>query len=81
MNGAAELITDGVNGFVIDDPHQIDRITEAIAAVCDRGKASEMGRAAFATAQEYSIAGTAESTLRIFETLPSHGYSHVEPVR
>jgi UDP-glucose:(heptosyl)LPS alpha-1,3-glucosyltransferase len=45
-NGAAEVIEDGVHGFVIESPHQLDELSDRMARLCDTRLRERCGEAA-----------------------------------
>lgn len=53
--GGAELITPGRNGFIVDDPRQVDAITEAIASVADPERRAVMGTEAAQTGRRFDF--------------------------
>jgi UDP-glucose:(heptosyl)LPS alpha-1,3-glucosyltransferase len=55
FNGAAELIEDGRDGFVLDTPRNAAALVGAMEALLDARRRAEMGRAARAAAQQCSL--------------------------
>ncbi|MEE9614103.1 MAG: glycosyltransferase family 4 protein [Thermodesulfobacteriota bacterium] len=53
FNGAGELVTDGVDGFVVDDPRDADTLAEKIAWFFDEAKRTEAGKKAREAMEEY----------------------------
>jgi UDP-glucose:(heptosyl)LPS alpha-1,3-glucosyltransferase len=45
FNGACEIMTDGVHGYVLPDPRDVRALAEAIRKLCDTVRRNEMSRA------------------------------------
>lgn len=66
-NGASEMIADGVEGFVLEDPTDPRGIAKAILAVGDRSARGAMGAAARRRAEAHPFAAHLDRLLRIVE--------------
>lgn len=70
--GAAELITDGVNGLLINDPNDIDEIHSTILKLSNNATIRrEMGRAARLTVLNYTWPMIADRTMNIYRSMRS----------
>jgi len=69
MNGAAELIEDGVNGFVVSS-EDVEGLRGALVRFLDAPieERAEMGRRAAKTAREYTYERHAEALVELFST-------------
>ena len=56
VNGAADLIEDGVNGFLLQRPDDAARLASLIGTLLDAGLRRRIGTAARATAERADIA-------------------------
>jgi len=65
MNGAAEIIEEGKNGYVMKDYQSAHELADKISAIISGGSIKEMGKYAFETAKKFT---TAENAKRV-ETL------------
>jgi glycosyltransferase involved in cell wall biosynthesis len=66
--GAAEIITDGVDGILVPDPADCAAWTHAIAALAaDPGARTRLGRAAAHTASRFTWDQVARQTLAVYE--------------
>jgi UDP-glucose:(heptosyl)LPS alpha-1,3-glucosyltransferase len=45
FNGATEIMTDGVHGYVLDDPNDADALAEAMRKILDPARRAEMSQA------------------------------------
>jgi len=67
MAGAAELLTDGVHGFVVSSPADTDGLSAAMRTLANDGPArSRMGAAAAALMREHSWDQVAKQTLDVY---------------
>jgi len=64
--GAAELITDGVDGMLLKSPYDSGELAEKINHILDNNLADVMGKRARATAEKYSWESVAEKTLDVY---------------
>ncbi len=71
-NGASELITQGREGFVVDDPHDHRSLGEAISQVLDSAKRSACAVAARQTARRWSFESHYQQLLSIFRKFAQH---------
>jgi len=58
FNGACEIMTDGVHGFVLSDPRDVKMLGEKYAAMMDEKRRGAMGVACLGPAEE-AFAGRA----------------------
>jgi glycosyltransferase involved in cell wall biosynthesis len=71
-NGTAEIMTDGVDGFIIEDPNDVTGLTERIRTLHqDTLLRQRMGQQAFLTAQEYTWDRNGEQIRAIFAAVLS----------
>ncbi|MGR3218326.1 MAG: glycosyltransferase family 4 protein [Candidatus Anammoxibacter sp.] len=68
-SGAAEVVDDGLDGFVIDYPINAKVIAERIEVLADKTKRVEMGKSARKKALKYSVGLNAETTLKLYEEI------------
>lgn len=66
-NGVSEILADGEDGMIIDDPTNPGEITERIVPLLERHKRLEMGRAARNKAEGYSIERNVDEFLRLID--------------
>lgn len=71
-NGAAELIQDGINGCVVADPLDIERLADALQSLLPRERQQVMGEAAAKTASEYPLSRALDQTLHLYELVLNH---------
>ena len=55
FNGASEFLTPGIDGFVIDDPHNASEFGNVLAKMCDVPRRLEMATAARQTGQRWTF--------------------------
>jgi UDP-glucose:(heptosyl)LPS alpha-1,3-glucosyltransferase len=55
INGASELIRDGINGYVIGDPADGTMLADRIGRLLDPGHRASLGQAAARTAADYTV--------------------------
>ncbi|QOV90627.1 glycosyltransferase family 4 protein [Humisphaera borealis] len=68
--GAAELIDDGVNGLLTDEPWDIDQIARHLACLRDNPRLrSEIGLAARAKVEAYTWDRTAQQTMAVYRKI------------
>ncbi|MBD3387513.1 MAG: glycosyltransferase [Candidatus Altiarchaeales archaeon] len=67
--GAAELITDGVDGMLLDSPYSSEEIVEKIRHILDNDLLSDMGVRARKTAERYSWESVTDQTLEVYGEL------------
>ena len=68
-NGVAEIITPGLDGFVLEDSRDAGGLEKALAELTDGERRRAVGAAARATASRFSWAATAEATLETYRAL------------
>lgn len=64
--GAAEIITPGRDGFLVDDPADAAKLAAAIELLFDRRRREEMGTHAAARARDFAIDDTVEAYRRLY---------------
>jgi UDP-glucose:(heptosyl)LPS alpha-1,3-glucosyltransferase len=69
FNGAAGVITDGVDGFILDHPPQPEALAKKMALLLQPARRESMGRAAVTTALQYTIERNHQEILRILDEL------------
>ncbi len=68
LAGAAELIADGKDGFLLKDPRNVEELAEKIRTLAEnKGLREKMGLAARKTAEKYSWDMVAEKTMGVFK--------------
>jgi len=67
FNGAAELMEDGREGFILDAPDQVDRLAEAMKRLLDPALRARMGAAARSTAEPYPIQRNFREMMAVFQ--------------
>ena len=66
-NGAAEIITEGKNGYTIKDAGDAKRLAHTIILLLSKEAREEMGRHARSTAQQYTTEKNAQKTVALYE--------------
>ena len=59
--GGAEILAHGRDGFIVDDPRQVEALAEAIAAVADPDRRAALGAEAARTGQRFDFESHAEA--------------------
>jgi len=72
-NGATEIMTDGVQGFVVDDPRGVPQITSALDKLLDAARRAEMGAAARRLAEEYPLEKNFAGILEVYKKAVAEG--------
>ena len=67
LNGASELITEGVEGHVLADPSDADALLSKLEPLFDSTVRNGMGRAARRLALEHSLRRNVDEVLRVYE--------------
>ncbi len=67
--GAAEIIEEGADGFVVESGLDIETMVDRINQLCDERLRQEMGRAARRKAETLPIEGTVEALKALYEVL------------
>jgi UDP-glucose:(heptosyl)LPS alpha-1,3-glucosyltransferase len=65
-DGAAELIADGQNGFVLDDPADVRQLARVVESLRDPIRRAQMGRAAAAAATDATMARHTDQMLALY---------------
>ncbi len=68
-NGASGVVTDGVDGSVLDDPRDVETMAVSMKRFLDPGFLREASLAAQNTASQYSIEANHARMLAIFEAI------------
>jgi UDP-glucose:(heptosyl)LPS alpha-1,3-glucosyltransferase len=71
LSGASEIIREGIHGFVIDKPEDIDALSQRIMMLKDREKNEQMGFEARRLAENFSFGVHTEKILKLYQTLLS----------
>ena len=67
--GISEIVTDGVDGLVLNDPKDANSLAKMISTLCsDRGLRFNLGKAAATTARQYTWERNAARTRCPFRT-------------
>jgi UDP-glucose:(heptosyl)LPS alpha-1,3-glucosyltransferase len=69
FNGAAGVITDGVDGFILDHPPQPEALASKMALLLDQTRRESMGRDAAITALNYTIQRNHQEIQRILDSV------------
>jgi UDP-glucose:(heptosyl)LPS alpha-1,3-glucosyltransferase len=67
QTGAAELITEGVDGFVLDRPDDLATLADRMERLCDPAARAAIGRAARALAERHTLAVSYRQLTEVFE--------------
>lgn len=68
--GASALVTDGVDGMILDDPGDVQKLAKLIILLCDNKELRErLGRNAHQTAQKYSWERSTEELVVVFQEI------------
>ena len=71
LSGASEIIQEGVQGFIIDKPEDINILAEKITIIMDRDKNIRMGLEARRLAENFSFGVHIKKTLKLYQSLLS----------
>jgi len=66
-NGAGELIAEGVEGSIVDDPSDVDELTDRLRPLFDAGVRARMSNAARRLALEHSFERNCRELLAVYE--------------
>jgi len=66
-NGAAEIIEDGKDGYIIEDAKNTEEIAERISLLLSKNIRGEMGKHAAISAKKYTIAANAQKTIALYK--------------
>lgn len=69
QNGAAEIIEDGVNGFILERADDVPNIIKLLDELTDPERRAEFRQPAQALAQQYDLVRNLNSTLAVFDKL------------
>lgn len=69
INGAAELIRDGVNGYVVEEPEDVAGLADRICRLLDPAQRAALGREAARTAAPYTIDRHVKEIEQLFSTV------------
>ena len=68
-DGASELMENGVSGFVLDSPEEVDELARRVQQLADREVRLEMGRRAARAGQQASMRRHAEQIAALYEQI------------
>jgi UDP-glucose:(heptosyl)LPS alpha-1,3-glucosyltransferase len=68
-NGVAEVLTPGMDGFVLEDSRDAGGLEKALAELMDPDRRRAMGAAARATASRFPWAATTAGTLEVYRAM------------
>jgi glycosyltransferase involved in cell wall biosynthesis len=60
------LVAEGINGYVIDDPHNADQVAEVLHHIIKEDVRRTMGKAAQETSRHYTWEKAAKSVKEIY---------------
>ena len=69
-NGAAEVLADDVNGFVLADPNDFMQLAAQMRALLDASTRRRMGKAARTSALGYTLDRSCQQIIDIYHTIP-----------
>ena len=72
-DGASEMIVDGTNGYVLDEPTDTVTLAERVEQLCDAGLRKRIGHAASAIADRVSMTRHANEMMALYEEVQSRG--------
>ena len=72
-DGASEMIVDGTNGYVLDEPTDIVTLAERVEQLRDPGLRKRIGHAASAIADRVSMTRHANEMMALYEEVQSRG--------
>ena len=73
LNGASEIMTEGREGFIVDDPRDVPGIVEALEKMLDAKRRDEMAAAARALAEEYPLERNYKGILEVYAKAAAEG--------
>jgi UDP-glucose:(heptosyl)LPS alpha-1,3-glucosyltransferase len=68
-DGASEIIADGVSGYVLGEPGDVQGLGQKVLELCDPKRRRPMGVAAREAVRPFSMARHAEEMLKLYEEL------------
>jgi len=72
-NGAGELVTEGVEGYIVADPADREQLAERLATLCSMEVRTRMGQAARALATRHSLARNCQQVLALYDEVVTRG--------
>ena len=72
-NGASEIMTDGVHGFIIAEPRDAGAIVSAVGNLLDSGRRADMGAAARKLAEEFPLERNYVGILEVYRKAAAEG--------
>lgn len=69
MNGVAEILTPGTDGFVLEDPRDAAGLEKLLVELADAGRRRAVGQAAHAAATRLSWQAVADATLETYRAM------------
>lgn len=72
-DGASEMIVDGTNGYVLDEPTDIVTLAKRVEQLCDVVLRKRIGKAASAIADRVSMSRHAQEMMALYEEVGSRG--------
>jgi UDP-glucose:(heptosyl)LPS alpha-1,3-glucosyltransferase len=70
-DGASEMIVDGTNGYVLDDPADIVMLAQRVEQLCDAKLRKRIGHAASAIPDRVSMSRHAQEMMTLYEEVES----------
>lgn len=68
-DGAAEIITDGSSGFVLEEPDNVEQLADRVMKLMDGGLRASMGAAGRKAVAPFSMSRHASDMLKLYEEL------------
>jgi len=72
-DGASEMIIDGTNGYILDEPTDIVSLVKRVEQLCDAAVRKRIGQAASAVADRVSMSRHACEMMALYEEVQSRG--------
>jgi UDP-glucose:(heptosyl)LPS alpha-1,3-glucosyltransferase len=72
-DGASEMIVDGTNGYVLDEPTDLVTLAERVEQLCDAKLRKRIGHAASAVVNRVSMSRHAQEMMALYEEVQSRG--------
>jgi len=72
-DGASEMIVDGTNGYVLDEPTDLAMLAERVEQLCDAALRKRIGQAASAITERVSMSRHACEMMALYEEVRSRG--------
>ncbi|MBM4129350.1 MAG: glycosyltransferase family 4 protein, partial [Nitrospira sp.] len=69
LSGASEIIEDGVNGFVVSEPEDVEGISERITILMDTQKRATMGENARRHAEDFTLEKHTQHIMKLYRSL------------